>query len=241
MVLTSPALGSYDDAGCSLRCFCYHPESSISGTSPLPIVRSKICGITRVEDALVAAEAGADAIGLVFYPKSPRAVSIAQARAIISALPPFITTVGLFVNASRCELFETLDAVPLDVLQFHGDETPADCEGFHRPWFKALRVKPGDDIRLLADRYSGASALLLDTYVAGTPGGTGEVFDWSLIPSDLSKPLILAGGLTCQNIQQALAQVQPYAVDVSGGVELSKGIKDADNVRKFVQLVRAAM
>lgn len=241
MVLTSPALGSYDEAGCSLRCFCYHPESSISGTSPLPIVRSKICGITRVEDALVAAEAGADAIGLVFYPKSPRAVSIAQARAIISALPPFITTVGLFVNASRCELFETLDAVPLDVLQFHGDETPADCEGFHRPWFKALRVKLGEDIRLLADRYSGASALLLDTYVAGTPGGTGEVFDWSLIPSDLSKPLILAGGLTCQNIQQALAQVQPYAVDVSGGVELSKGIKDADNVRKFVQLVRAAM
>lgn len=207
----------------------------------MPIVRSKICGITRVEDALVAAEAGADAIGLVFYPKSPRAVSIAQARAIIAALPPFITTVGLFVNASRCELNETLDAVPLDMLQFHGDETPADCEGFHRPWYKALRVKPGDDLRLQVDRYTGAGAVLLDTFVAGTPGGTGEVFDWSLIPADLSKPLILAGGLTCQNIQQALAQVRPFAVDVSGGVELSKGIKDAESVREFIRLVRASM
>lgn len=207
----------------------------------MPIVRSKICGITRVEDALVAAEAGADAIGLVFYPKSPRAVSIAQARAIISALPPFITTVGLFVNASRCELNETLDAVPLDMLQFHGDETPADCEGFHRPWYKALRVKPGEDIRLQVDRYAGASAILLDTFVAGTPGGTGEVFDWSLIPAGLSKPLILAGGLTCQNIQQALSEVRPFAVDVSGGVELSKGVKDAERVREFVGLVRAAM
>ncbi|MCQ4256609.1 phosphoribosylanthranilate isomerase [Stutzerimonas stutzeri] len=207
----------------------------------MPIVRSKICGITRVEDALVAAEAGADAIGLVFYTKSPRAVSIAQARAIIAALPPFIATVGLFVNASRCELNETLDAVPLDMLQFHGDETPADCEGFHRPWYKALRVKPGDDLRLQVDRYTGASAVLLDTFVAGTPGGTGEVFDWSLIPADLSKPLILAGGLTCQNIQQALAQVRPFAVDVSGGVELSKGIKDAESVREFVRLVRASM
>lgn len=207
----------------------------------MPIVRSKICGITRVEDALVAAEAGADAIGLVFYPKSPRAVSIAQARAILSALPPFVTTVGLFVNASSCEINETLDAVPLDMLQFHGDETPAECEGFHRPWYKALRVKPGDDIRLQAARYAGASAILLDTFVSGTPGGTGEVFDWSLIPADLTKPLILAGGLTCQNIQQALSEVRPFAVDVSGGVELSKGVKDAERVREFVGLVRAAM
>lgn len=207
----------------------------------MPIVRSKICGITRVEDALVAAEAGADAIGLVFYPKSPRAVSIAQARAIVSALPPFVTTVGLFVNASSCEINETLDAVPLDMLQFHGDETPAECGGFHRPWYKALRVKPGDDIRLQAARYAGASAILLDTFVFGTPGGTGEVFDWSLIPADLTKPLILAGGLTCENIQQALSEVRPFAVDVSGGVELSKGVKDAERVREFVGLVRAAM
>jgi len=208
---------------------------------PLPIVRSKICGITRVEDALVAAEAGADAIGLVFYARSPRAVDVQQARAIIAALPPFVTTVGLFVNASRCELNEILDAVPLDALQFHGDEAPADCEGFHRPWYKALRVKPGEDIRAQADRYVGASAILLDTFVAGVPGGTGEVFDWSLVPTDLRKPLILAGGLTARNVQQAVAEVRPYAVDVSGGVELSKGIKDAGRVREFVRLVRATM
>lgn len=208
---------------------------------PLPIVRSKICGITSVEDALVAAEAGADAIGLVFYPKSPRAVSIQQARAIIAALPPFVTVVGLFVNASRCELMETLEAVSLDVLQFHGDETPADCQGHHRPWYKALRVQPGEDIRTQALRYEGASAILLDTFVAGIPGGTGEVFDWSLIPPDMPKPVILAGGLTPQNVQQAISQVKPFAVDVSGGVERAKGIKDADAVREFVRQVRASM
>jgi len=207
----------------------------------LPIVRSKICGITRVEDALIAAEAGADAIGLVFYGKSPRAVSVQQARAIVAALPPFVTTVGLFVNASRCELNEILDAVPLDALQFHGDEQPADCEGFHRRWYKALRVKAGDDIRAQAARYAGASAILLDTFVAGVPGGTGEVFDWSLIPADLPKPLILAGGLTPGNVRQAIAEVRPFAVDVSGGVELSKGIKDAASVHEFVRQVRAAM
>lgn len=207
----------------------------------MAIVRSKICGVTSVEDALVAAEAGADAIGLVFYAKSPRAVSIQQARTIIAALPPFVTTVGLFVNASRCELNETLDAVSLDVLQFHGDESPADCEGFHRPWYKALRVRAGDDIRAQAARYVGASAILLDTFVAGIPGGTGAVFDWSLIPADLPKPLILAGGLTPQNVQQAIAQVRPFAVDVSGGVELHKGVKNAESVREFVRRVRAAM
>ena len=207
----------------------------------MPIVRSKICGITRVEDALIAADAGADAIGLVFYGKSPRAVSVQQARAIVAALPPFVTTVGLFVNASRCELNEILDAVPLDALQFHGDEQPADCEGFHRRWYKALRVKAGDDIRARAARYAGASAILLDTFVAGVPGGTGEVFDWSLIPADLPKPLILAGGLTPGNVRQAIAEVRPFAVDVSGGVELSKGIKDAASVHEFVRQVRAAM
>jgi len=207
----------------------------------LPIVRSKICGITRVEDALAAAEAGADAIGLVFYAKSPRAVSVRQAREIIAALPPFVTTVGLFVNASRCEINETLDAVPLDMLQFHGDETPADCEGYHRPWYKALRVRPGEDVRLHASRYTGASAILLDTYVAGVPGGTGEAFDWSLIPAQLPRPLILAGGLTPETVQQALLKVRPYAVDVSGGVEMAKGIKDANKIRAFVSQVRAAM
>lgn len=201
-------------------------------------VRSKICGITRIEDALAAVDAGADAIGLVFYAKSPRAVNVQQARAIIAALPPFVTTVGLFVNASRCELGEILDAVPLDLLQFHGDETPADCEGYHRPWIKALRVKAGDDIAASCKAYAGASGILLDTYVEGVPGGTGEAFDWSLVPRDLGKPIILAGGLSATNVAQAIAQVHPYAVDVSGGVEQSKGIKDHAKIRAFIQAVR---
>lgn len=190
---------------------------------------------------MLAAEAGADAIGLVFYANSPRMVSIRQAREIVEALPPFVTTVGLFVDAGRGEIEEILAAVALDVLQFHGNEAPADCAGFHRPWFKALRVAPGCDIGAQAARYSGASALLLDTYVAGVPGGTGARFDWSLIPDDLPRPLILAGGLTCDNVVEAIAQVRPYAVDVSGGVELSKGIKSAEKVRAFVQRVRSVM
>ncbi|KPX48898.1 phosphoribosylanthranilate isomerase [Pseudomonas syringae pv. tagetis] len=200
-------------------------------------VRSKICGITRIEDALAAAEAGADAIGLVFYPKSPRAVTVLQARAIIAALPPFITTVGLFVNASRCELNETLDAVALDMLQFHGDETPDECDGYHRPYIKALRVKAGDDIAQACRSYRNARGVLLDTYVEGVPGGTGETFDWALIPGDLDKPVILAGGLTSANVAQAIAQVRPYAVDVSGGVEKSKGIKDREKILAFMSAV----
>ena len=206
----------------------------------MPAVRSKICGITRLEDALAAIDAGADAIGFVFYAKSPRAVSVEQARAIIAALPPFITTVGLFVNASRCELTEILEVVPLDLLQFHGDETPEDCDGYHRPYIKALRVQAGDDIAAGCRAFSRASGILLDTYVAGVPGGTGEAFDWSLIPQELSKPIILAGGLTPDNVAQAIAQVRPYAVDVSGGVEASKGIKDHDKIRAFMRAVQAS-
>ncbi|MBU0900524.1 phosphoribosylanthranilate isomerase [Pseudomonas sp. MIL19] len=206
----------------------------------MSVVRSKICGITRIEDALAAVEAGADAIGLVFYAKSPRAVTVQQARAIISALPPFVTSVGLFVNASRCELGELLDAVPIDLLQFHGDESPADCDGYHRPYIKALRVKPGDDIAAQVALYKNASGVLLDTYVPGIPGGTGEAFDWSLVPEGLSKPVILAGGLTAANVAQAITRVRPYAVDVSGGVELTKGIKDAEKIRAFMQAVKAA-
>lgn len=203
-------------------------------------VRSKICGITRIEDALAAAEAGADAIGLVFYAKSPRAVDVRQAREIVRALPPFVTTVGLFVNASRCELNEILEVVPLDLLQFHGDETPADCEGYHRPWIKALRVRPGDDLEAACTLYSGARGILLDTYVAGVPGGTGEAFDWSLVPEKLSKPIILAGGLSAGNVAAAIAQVHPYAVDVSGGVEQAKGIKDAALIEAFIKAVKQA-
>ncbi|MFB4393107.1 MULTISPECIES: phosphoribosylanthranilate isomerase [unclassified Pseudomonas] len=203
-------------------------------------VRTKICGITRLEDALAAVEAGADAIGFVFYAKSPRAVDARQARAIIAQLPPFVTTVGLFVNVSRCELNEILEVVQLDLLQFHGDETPADCEGYHRPWIKALRVRPGDDLEAACQQYAGAQGILLDTFVAGVPGGTGEAFDWSLVPARLSKPIILAGGLSAANVAQAIAQVRPYAVDVSGGVEQAKGIKDAAKIEAFMQAVKQA-
>ncbi|MFC4863942.1 phosphoribosylanthranilate isomerase [Pseudomonas sp. JS3066] len=202
-------------------------------------VRIKICGITRIEDALAAVAAGADAIGFVFYAKSPRAVTSAQAGAIIAALPPFVTTVGLFVDMPRAELKQLLEVVSLDLLQFHGDESPADCAGYGRPYIKALRVKPGDDVAAAIARYPDASGVLLDTYVAGTPGGTGEAFDWSLVPRNAAKPVILAGGLTPENIGEAVRQVCPYAVDVSGGVEASKGIKDAAKIQAFIQRARA--
>lgn len=206
----------------------------------MSVVRCKICGITRVEDALAAVEAGADAIGLVFYAKSPRAVTVQQAQAILAALPPFVTTVGLFVDSPRGELNAILDAVPLDLLQFHGDETPAACEGFRRPYIKALRVKPGVDIAAQIGLYGSAAGVLLDTFVPGVPGGTGEAFDWSLVPRGLHMPIILAGGLTPGNVHAAIEQVQPYAVDVSGGVESSKGVKDHAKIHAFVRAVRSA-
>ncbi|MDC7825451.1 phosphoribosylanthranilate isomerase [Pseudomonas sp. BLCC-B13] len=201
-------------------------------------VRVKICGITRVEDALAAVAAGADAIGLVFYAKSPRAVDIEQARAILAALPPFVTSVGLFVDAERSELERILASVPLDLLQFHGDESVQQCEAFGRPYIKALRVKAGDDIAAQVARYPSAQGILLDAYVEGVPGGTGEAFDWSLIPQALSKPLILAGGLRPDNVAEAVSRVRPYAVDVSGGVEASKGVKDVEKVGAFIRAAR---
>lgn len=201
-------------------------------------VRVKICGITRVEDALAAAAAGADAIGLVFYAKSPRAVDIEQAREILAALPPFVTTVGLFVDAERSELERILASVPLDLLQFHGDESVQQCEAFGRPYIKALRVKAGDDIAAQVARYPSAQGILLDAYVEGVPGGTGEAFDWSLIPQTLSKPLILAGGLRPDNVAEAVSRLRPYAVDVSGGVEASKGVKDVEKVDAFIRAAR---
>ncbi|MGK4359707.1 phosphoribosylanthranilate isomerase [Pseudomonas sp. MDMC224] len=204
------------------------------------VVRSKICGITRIEDALAAVEAGADAIGLVFYGESPRAVSIEQAAAILQALPPFVTSVGLFVDMPRDELQQLLQRLPLDLLQFHGDESPADCEGHGRPYIKALRVRPGEDVAAAMAPYAGARGILLDTFVEGVPGGTGASFDWSLVPENAAKPIILAGGLDAGNVATAIRQVRPYAVDVSGGVEASKGIKDAGKIRAFVRAVRDA-
>lgn len=199
--------------------------------------RIKICGITRLEDAQAAIEAGADALGFVFYPPSPRHVSPAQAAAIIAALPPFVTMTGLFVNATAEEVQQTLALTRLDLLQFHGDEEAAFCDRFDRPWIKALRVAPETDILALSARYAAARAILLDTYVSGVPGGTGAVFDWSIIPESIRSRIILAGGLDSANVAAAIEQVRPWAVDVSGGVEAAKGIKDSDKIKRFVDEV----
>ncbi len=199
--------------------------------------RIKICGITRPEDGVAVAEAGGDAIGLVFYGPSPRHVTIAQAQAIVGALPPFVTVVGLFVNASDNEIREVLDNVPLGLLQFHGDEPAGACGGYERPYIKALRMAPGLDVAATVACYRDAQGILLDAYQPGVAGGTGEVFDWQAVPDGLKKPIILAGGLTPQNVSEAVAQVRPYAVDVSGGVEAAKGIKDIGKISAFVAAV----
>ncbi len=200
--------------------------------------RVKICGLMRALDAQVAAAAGVDAIGLVFYSRSPRAVDIAQARAVVSALPPFVTSVGLFVDAPQGFVDAVLAAVRLDLLQFHGDEAPDACDTYGQPWIKALRVRPGIDLMREADRYGRAHALLLDAYRPGVPGGTGERFDWGLIPPELGPRIVLAGGLAPDNVAEAIDQVRPYAVDVSGGVESARGIKDHAKIDAFMQGVR---
>ena len=197
--------------------------------------RVKICGITRVEDALCAVNAGVDAIGLVFYAPSPRCISIAQAQEIVAALPPFVTVVGLFVNAAQLEIEHILAHVKLNVLQFHGDETVLDCERFNMPYIKVIRVKPDTNLLQCQYEYASSKALLLDTYSDAAFGGTGHAFDWDLIPKNMHKPLILAGGLNAANVGLAIKKVQPYAVDVSGGVELAKGIKDAGKIAEFMR------
>ena len=200
-------------------------------------VRVKICGITRVEDALTAVAQGADAIGLVFYAPSPRAISIEQAAAIVQQIPAFVSVVGLFVNAEERYVKEVTSRVALDLLQFHGDETPEQCASFGLPFIKAVRVKSDTNLVQCAKDYSASRALLLDTYTEGVAGGTGHVFDWGLIPTGLAKPVVLAGGLTAANVAAAIQQVKPYAVDVSGGVEAAKGIKDAAKIAAFMQQV----
>jgi phosphoribosylanthranilate isomerase len=202
------------------------------------VTRIKICGITRVQDALAVAAGGADAIGLVFYKPSPRYVSIALAAELARALPPFVTTVGLFVNAAPELVREVLAAVPLDVLQFHGDESPEYCAQFGKPYLKAIRVKAGVDLLQCAADFSSAQGLLLDAFVEGIPGGTGASFDWALIPKNLTVPVILSGGLDAENVAAAIKQVRPYAVDVSSGVEVSKGIKDATKIAAFINEVK---
>jgi len=197
--------------------------------------RVKICGMTRVEDAQAAVDNGADALGLVFYPPSPRYVSIAAAQAIAQSLAPFVQLVGLFVNAEPTYVQSVLAQVPLDLLQFHGDETESACCRYHRPYIKAIRVKADTSIAACVTHYPSARGLLLDAYVKGIPGGTGTPFDWSQVPAELNKPLILAGGLTPENVQQAIRMTQVYAVDVSGGVERTKGIKDSNKIHAFMQ------
>jgi phosphoribosylanthranilate isomerase len=199
--------------------------------------RVKICGITRLEDALVAVDLGVDALGLVFYAPSPRNVTIATAADIARQIPAFVSVVGLFVNAEPSFVEEVIANVGLSLLQFHGDETPEDCERFGLPYIKAIRVKADTNLVQYARDFTSAKALLLDTYTEGVAGGTGQMFDWNLIPSALPKPVILAGGLQANNVAQAIRQVKPYAVDVSGGVEATKGIKDAQKIAAFMQQV----
>ena len=202
------------------------------------MTRTKICGITRSEDILAVACSGADALGLVFYEKSPRHVSVQRAAQLIKSVPPFLTVVGLFVNPTEDEVQNVLQHVPLDVLQFHGEESPEFCAQFNRPYLKAIRVRIGVDLVQCATRYAGAQGLLLDAYIEGTHGGTGESFDWALIPHEFPLPIILSGGLHPDNVAEAIKQVRPYAVDVSSGVEASKGIKDSAKIAAFINEVK---
>ena len=203
-------------------------------------VRIKICGVTRQKDALTAARLGADAVGLVFFAGSPRAVSVDIAREITSALPPFVSKVGLFVNASPEEISTILKDVTLDFLQFHGDEDPEQCRRYSKPYIKAVKMQKSVNLNHIATYYADAAALLLDTYMEGVQGGTGKTFDWTKIPADIGKPVILAGGLTAANVAGAIQQVSPYAVDVSSGVESGKGVKDAGKMAEFIREVRRA-
>ena len=202
--------------------------------------RIKICGLRDVATAVQTAHEGADAIGLVFYPPSPRHVDIAQAAAIAAALPAFVSSVGLFVDADPALVREVIATTQLDVLQFHGDESPEYCRQFGRPYIKVARVKAGTNLVEYCARYPDARGLLVDAYVDGVPGGTGEAFDWRMLPNDLPLPLILSGGLHPDNVADAVRQVRPWAVDVSSGVEASRGVKDPAKIRAFIRAVAAA-
>lgn len=201
--------------------------------------RIKICGITRQEDLNMAVQAGADAIGLVFFPPSPRYVDLDTAGALARAVPPFVSVVGLFVNADPAVVRATLAAVPIHLLQFHGEEDEAYCRQFDRPYVKAARVRPGMDLLQYAAAYPSAQAILLDAFVDGYGGG-GKVFDWALIPDSLARAVVLSGGLDADNVGAAVRRLRPAAVDVSSGVEMAKGIKDSARVAAFMAAVRAA-
>lgn len=202
--------------------------------------RIKICGITRPADARVAIDCGADAIGLNFYANSPRFITVDQAVEIAAAVPPFVTVVGLFVDEPVASIERILGAVPIDLLQFHGEESPEFCEQFGRPWIKALRIRPETDIAAACNRYRRARGVLLDSWKEGVPGGTGQTFDWGLARGDQPLSVVLAGGLQDQNVGDAIRALRPAAVDVSGGVESAPGIKDTHKIQKFIAAVRAA-
>ncbi|WP_373740767.1 phosphoribosylanthranilate isomerase [Neisseria sp.] len=202
-------------------------------------IRIKICGITRPEDAKTAAALGVDAVGLVFYDKSKRSVGIAQAQEIVRALPPFVAAVALFVNETAANIEAVLEQVPIDIIQFHGDEPPEFCRRFRRPYLKAVRVRTAADITRAAEQYPDARALLLDAYVDGEYGGTGESFDWTLLPAGFQTPWILAGGLTPDNVAEALRVSGAKAVDVSGGVESAAGVKSAEKMAAFLVQAKA--
>ena len=201
--------------------------------------RIKICGLTRPQDVRAAVECGADAVGFVFYAPSPRAVSIEQAAELVALLPPFVSSVGLFVNATPAEVEAVLARVPLQLLQFHGDEAEPDCGRFGRPWIKAARMRAGVDLVEFASLHPGASGILVDAFVEGYGGG-GKTFDWSLIPQGFGRPLVLSGGLDADNVVDAVRRIRPWAVDVSSGVESDKGIKDAAKIAAFIAGVRDA-
>ena len=199
--------------------------------------RVKICGIRQADHARFCAQQGADAIGLVFYAPSPRVVDIETANKIVRSLPAFVTSVGLFVNPTEQQVASVLDQVALDCLQFHGEEQASFCGQFGRPYIKAMRMRAGKDISVSMQAYPDAQAFLLDTYVEGTVGGTGQTFDWKRVPVAGFQPLILAGGLNAANVAQAISIARPYAVDVSGGVEKSKGVKDLNMIQRFIEEV----
>jgi len=203
------------------------------------MTKIKICGFTNADNAKEAVLAGIDAIGLVFYEKSPRNVDINSAREIVASLPPFVNRVGLFVNANPSFIDEVLCEVPLDTLQFHGDEGVIDCTQYQMPFIKSVRVSLDTNVTQIADDFSQASGLLLDSYISHTYGGTGEVFDWSLACVDIELPVILAGGLNSDNVAEAIKQVRPYAVDASSGVESEPGVKDVDKIRAFIRQIHS--
>lgn len=202
--------------------------------------RVKICGLSQVQDAQAAIAAGADALGVVFYAPSPRCVSVQQAADIAAAVPVFVDLVGLFVNPSVAEVEAVLAQVPLDVLQFHGDESAAFCEQFQRPYIKALRMRDGLDLIAAMDDYPSARGILLDAYRPGVPGGTGEAFDWQRIPAELRDKVILAGGIDAENAADAIVSVRPYALDTSSGVESSPGRKSVEKIQALMAAVHAA-